>query len=327
MHPVKILLVDDDEEDFIITREILSGGPGGDMYQLYWCNRYEAAINSMLKGHYDIYLVDYRLGRHSGLDLLREAIKSNCLDPLIILTGKGDRKTDEEALMLGAADYLTKAEINFDTLTRAIRYALRHHNTIGQLKTSESKFRVLFERSKDPVIITDSTGTVYDANGSILSFLDTTFEELKKKNIISFFADPGDIEHFISQIQRYGVVKDLELEIVTSRGRRKHCRVWSFIQILQHGNSELYYTIIHETEKSTNEIKIPDDFAESFTRLMAEEVYTPLSSINFATEELLNNLDKQNPELISIINKNCERIRTITSSLISASRKHGKQKV
>ena len=95
MDTVNILLVDDDEDDFILTKDILRENVSRQNYNLTWCNNFSEAINAMLKGHYDIYLVDYRLGRDSGMDLLNEAIKSNCTEPIIMLTGKGDFKIDE----------------------------------------------------------------------------------------------------------------------------------------------------------------------------------------------------------------------------------------
>src|SRR5690606_4647895 len=139
MKPIKVLLVDDDEDDFILTQDILSENPRSQNYELSWCNNYSDAINAMLKRRYDVYLVDYRLGKYSGIDLLHEAVRSNCSQPIIILTGKGDLKIDEEALKVGAADYLVKGEIDSISLERSIRYALEHHKALEALKVSENK--------------------------------------------------------------------------------------------------------------------------------------------------------------------------------------------
>src|SRR6476620_4957523 len=118
LKPVRVLLVDDEEDDYILTRDIFNEIPQRERYQLNWINNYEEGINAMLKSHYDIYLVDYRLGKYTGLDLLHEAIRSNVSDPIIILTGKGDAKVDEQALQTGAADYLVKDQISPYTIER-----------------------------------------------------------------------------------------------------------------------------------------------------------------------------------------------------------------
>ncbi len=323
MHLIKILLVDDDEDDFLLTRNILSSGNDGNYYEVSWCNNYTEAINAMLKSHYDIYLVDYRLGKHSGLDLLYEATKSNCTEPIIIFTGRGDSKIDEEALRIGAADYLTKDEINSEILARTIRYALRHHKALSQLKNSENKFRALFERSKDPIMITDSDGIIYEANEAAIRFMDTTFEELIRKNSNDFYKNLSDREIFCAAMEQYGSVKDLELEIISALGKTKYCSISSFLQISQHGHKEFYYSILHDItyrkiqeQKSLYEEKI--ESIGHLTRIVANEIYSPLSNINFATEELKNNSEGRDENmLIDIIRKNCERINEITSSILA----------
>ena len=228
MSTVKILLVDDDEDDFILTKDILSENSHIQKYELSWCNSFSEAINAMLKSRYDIYLVDYRLGKDSGMDLLNEAIKSNCTEPIIMLTGKGDLKIDQEAMQLGAADYLVKDTISGPTLERAIRYALAHNQTLQQLKVSESKFRIMFERSKDTMLITNSQGRIIDANTAALSFFETNRSELLKTNAASLYKNKEDRARYIKTINAEGSITDLEVEMVTLSGKIKFCNVIIF---------------------------------------------------------------------------------------------------
>jgi diguanylate cyclase (GGDEF)-like protein len=122
---IKILLVDDDEDDYILTRDMLSEAGGG-RYVLEWVSTYEAGLQAIKSNIYDVCLLDYRLGNHTGLELLREAIASGCKAPIIFLTGKGTQEVDMEAMKAGAADYLNKKEITPQLLERSIRYALEH---------------------------------------------------------------------------------------------------------------------------------------------------------------------------------------------------------
>ena len=69
--PVKVLLVDDDEDDYIITRDLISG-IGGHRYQLQWISHYHEALETIKLRAHDIYLLDFRLGelwRYRGLVL------------------------------------------------------------------------------------------------------------------------------------------------------------------------------------------------------------------------------------------------------------------
>ena len=84
-------------------------------------------------GAYDVYLLDFRLGRHSGLDLLREVRRLGVSAPIILLTGQGQRELDHAAMQAGAADYLEKSRLDATLLERAIRYALQQKRYEEQL--------------------------------------------------------------------------------------------------------------------------------------------------------------------------------------------------
>ena len=120
--PVRVLMVEDDEDDFLLTREHLAEIPGG-RFDLDRAATFQAGLDAIARNEHDVYLLDYRLDGHDGLELLREAIRRGCRAPLILMTGVGDQEVDLEAMRAGAADYLVKDQINGPTLERSIRYA------------------------------------------------------------------------------------------------------------------------------------------------------------------------------------------------------------
>jgi two-component system, cell cycle sensor histidine kinase and response regulator CckA len=69
--PIKVLLVDDDEDDFILTRDFFSEIKR-QRYELEWASSYEKALETIANRDHDVYLFDYRLGGRSGLELLKE---------------------------------------------------------------------------------------------------------------------------------------------------------------------------------------------------------------------------------------------------------------
>jgi signal transduction histidine kinase len=142
---IKILLVDDDEEDFIITKNIVSKIRGRE-YSLKWTSSFEEAMNSIYNSLYDVFLIDYRLGAHSGLELIKNAVENGCSHPLILLTGQGDIEIDEKAMKAGASDYLVKGTFNAEQLDRSIRYSIEHALNIQEIKKLNSE---LEERVKN----------------------------------------------------------------------------------------------------------------------------------------------------------------------------------
>lgn len=121
--PVKVLLVDDDEDDFVITRELLAEIPVG-VFELEWAATAEAGLIAIHETRPDVCLVDYRMGAHSGLDFMRLAFERGLDVPMIMMTGQGDHDLDVQATRIGAADYLVKGEVGPVLLERALRHAM-----------------------------------------------------------------------------------------------------------------------------------------------------------------------------------------------------------
>lgn len=130
--PLRILLVEDDEDDFVLTRDLLAE-IAGVVPELMWVDAYDRALPIMARNQFDVYLLDYRLGPHDGLSLLREAIAQGCWGPIILLTGHGDHDIDLDAMRAGATDYLVKDEITAPLLDRAIRYSTEQKRTEREL--------------------------------------------------------------------------------------------------------------------------------------------------------------------------------------------------
>src|SRR2546427_9000176 len=120
---LKVLLVEDDEDDYVLAREFLAEIRGAN-FQLDWMGDYAAGLEAIQKDEHDVYLVDYRLGKDSGLELLRAAIGRGCQAPVILLTALGDHHVDSEAIKAGAADYLVKGQFDAPLLERSIRHSI-----------------------------------------------------------------------------------------------------------------------------------------------------------------------------------------------------------
>jgi signal transduction histidine kinase len=121
--PLKVLLIDDDEDDYVVTQELLEEAEIS-RFELDWVCTYDRGLAAIAANHHQVYLLDYRLGPDSGLELLKAALAQGCSQPLILLTGLGDHAIDQAAMKLGAADYLVKGQIDTPLLERSIRHAL-----------------------------------------------------------------------------------------------------------------------------------------------------------------------------------------------------------
>jgi two-component sensor histidine kinase len=128
---IKLLLVDDDEDYFILAREILKEIDNTN-YVLEWAETYEDAIKMIQMNKYDAYLFDYNLGQRSGIDLLEDTVIIDSKTPVIMLTGKGDIDIDTQAMRAGATDYLNKRHLKPELLERSIRYAIQNKGLLNE---------------------------------------------------------------------------------------------------------------------------------------------------------------------------------------------------
>jgi len=182
----RVLLIEDDEDDYILTSELL-GDVKGTQYEINWISKYADALAIMLVDNYDVCLIDYRLGEGTGIELLREARAGGCRTPMILLTGQGDKEIDFEAAEAGAADYLVKGDIKSSVLERAIRYAVAHGRTLETLSESENRFRSIFKSANDAIILTDSQGKIISWNKTAQTIFGYTETEILGQTLSILF--------------------------------------------------------------------------------------------------------------------------------------------
>ncbi|RYG46311.1 hybrid sensor histidine kinase/response regulator [bacterium] len=136
--PLRVLLIDDDEDDFLLTRDILiEGGKGG--FAVDHESTAEGGLARIATGVHDVILLDYSLGVVDGLSVLEAAVGGGCDRPIIMLTGQEDQELAQRALRLGAADYMAKGRIDYEGLSRAIRYSLERKSLENRLRRFNSE--------------------------------------------------------------------------------------------------------------------------------------------------------------------------------------------
>lgn len=161
--PIRVLVVDDDENDFFVVSRLLTRNTFAE-YQLEWAPSYIAGLEALERGGHDIAIVDYRLGMETGLELVRMAQAKNVDLPVVLLTGHDSLEIDRESTRAGAADYLCKNGLTTGQLERSIRYALRHGNTLSELRKSQNQLELFMHNVPCAVAICDSDGKVLFQN-------------------------------------------------------------------------------------------------------------------------------------------------------------------
>ena len=210
---IKILLIEDDEDDYILTLDTLNEIPGK-MYELDWVANYEEGLKAISSNSFDVFLLDYRLGKESGLDLLKKMNLVVESGPIILLTGQGDRELDFEAMEAGASDFLVKADLNPDLLDRSIRYAIQQFKTIHQLRKKEDELQQL--NANLEMLVQKRTSELNHAHNELKKAFETERELSQLKGrLVSMasheFKTPlSTILSSLSLIERYTELPDIE---------------------------------------------------------------------------------------------------------------------
>ncbi|WP_165073838.1 hybrid sensor histidine kinase/response regulator [Paludisphaera rhizosphaerae] len=121
---IRLMLIDDDEEDYILARDLLAE-IADVRFELDWLADADRAVEAVCEGSHDLYLIDYSLGDRDGLSVIREAVARGAPAPMILLTGLHERTIDLDAMRAGAADFLEKNRLSATLLERSIRYSLQ----------------------------------------------------------------------------------------------------------------------------------------------------------------------------------------------------------
>jgi PAS domain S-box-containing protein len=321
---IRILIIDDDEDDYFITSEFLK------QIQEYkivsdWCYKFNDAVEQVKKGGFNLYFVDYRLGAKTGIDFLKEAVRLGCEEPIVLLTGKGNKDVDIEAMQIGATDYLIKTELNADKLERCIRYSLERTAYLKALRANERKYRNIFELSKDAVFIANTDLLFMDVNQATSDLFGFSREEMLQKSVYDLIWDEADTKMLQQAMDEEGEVNDFELEMKTAEGDRKTC-IFSISPAPEATGDVHFQGLIHDitnlrrAEKANLQIEKLGATGR-LVRTLAHEVRNPLNNINMSVEQLVDSgSPEEAPVFLDIIQRNSKRIGDIITELLDSSR-------
>jgi diguanylate cyclase (GGDEF)-like protein len=121
---LRILIVDDDPEDILLTESLLREGLKGVAIEVDKAGSFTEGVSHVERAHYDVCFFDYQLGEKTGLDLVRCVRNKGVDTPVVFLAGQGGEEVAVEVMKLGAADYLPKSRLTENLIRRSVHYAI-----------------------------------------------------------------------------------------------------------------------------------------------------------------------------------------------------------
>jgi two-component system, sporulation sensor kinase E len=325
LEKIKILYVDDDPDDFFFVSSLLKSITDT-TYELEGATSFEEAIPK-LDQSFDLFLVDYRLGKDTGLELIHEIKSIRKHTPVIMLTGMSTGKIDREALTLGASDYLIKGEFDAHTLDRTLRYAIRDAQLMESLTSAAVKFRSIFELASDPFLLMDNEGKILEVNPAFLkkfgvkAYNPDSEESFSFKNLLTEKSSRQELEDLFFNGQE---LYELEALMTVNQGHT----INSLISIVKQ-EAGIFQVLI----KDLSAIKAKEEedlnlkkFSSTgrIARILAHEVKNPLTTILLSADQLHLELPEsvlaESGDLIDVIRRNCDRINHLVTQLLESTR-------
>ena len=323
--PIRVLVIDDDEDDFKLIHDFIQGIPQQKI-EVDWCSSYKKGSSALRHSTHDIYFIDYLLGVKTGIDLLKEAVENDCKEPIILLTGRGNQKVDLEAMRSGAADYLIKSQLTSEQLDRCIRYSLERASTLKDSRASERQFRSIFERSKDMIFIADRLLNFKNLNAAASDLFQYSPNELLRLNFAQLFARTADKKEILTKLEEQGEVIDYKIDLVGKDHISKSCILSASVESDPAGNTYIQ-GIVHDISvlNRVEEIKLQSEKLEAkgmVIRTLAHEIRNPLHNIILSTGYLKSETTIENQEFLNVIERNSKRINELINELMDSNQYH-----
>lgn len=323
-HIIRVLLINNNNRDYEAIEKALNAIKNT-KYKLEQEPNYEKALDAISKDLHDVYIVDFQLENHTGLDLIQEVVLRDIKVPVIIYAEDDDEDLDVFSMKQGAADYIVKSEITPALLERSIRYSYNNNEHIKKITESEYKFRSLFERSVDALFIASKEYNIEEVNDSFLKLMDCTRESINKITLPDIFHKNEDYLYFIDSILREYPLRGWEVVLVTPKGKKIECQLAAVPLYNFRGNITGYQCIIHDLtlrKRAERELLHAEllSVTGKMARSMAHEVRNPLTNLTLALEQLKSEINNDEAEMLGdIIGRNAKRIDTIITEMLNNS--------
>ncbi len=163
---MKILIIEDEE----ILRFSFKSLLAKEGYEVQTAEDYNSAFQIISEFTPDLIIADIILGKHTGIDILRDVKKAGLQAPVVMITGKPSIKTASEAVRLGAYDYLSKP-VEKEDLLKIAQQALRYRAILDEKERAEAekeKYRsdleTIFASVQEGIVTVNTQMKVMKAN-------------------------------------------------------------------------------------------------------------------------------------------------------------------
>lgn len=197
----------------------------------------------------------------------------------------------EHRIDLDGNDELTELSGSVDSLARLMAADIsERERSQNSLLESEKQYRLLFEDSRDAILVMRPSGDIADANQATLDLLGYTRKQLGALHAREMFANPDDWDRFRAEVAKRASLRDFEARFRTKDGSVIDCLFTATAQQTRRGEITSYQSIIRDITKQKLSEKLLAEYSQNLERRVAErtqELSRTLEDLQAAQAQLV----------------------------------------
>jgi PAS domain S-box-containing protein len=200
------------------------------------------------------------------------------LDEYVLLPLRGESKQLLGLLVAGNTAEMARYQawiepdsepvVGLANLASQTSTAINNANFYQALRTSEQKYRTLFEDSRDAIFISTPAGQFLDVNQAMLDLFGYTRAEITDLNAGQVYVNPTGRAEFQQAIEQTGSVRDYEVQLQKKDGTAIDCLLTATVRRADDGHILAYQGIVRDI----TERKRAQQLLEDYSRTLEEEV-------------------------------------------------------
>jgi PAS domain S-box-containing protein len=204
-------------------------------------------------------------------DLLQSQQIQSCLSTVI---PRSDRPYGVLMVASSLESQFEPCDEAFVEHVAALLGELLHQQTAKQaLRRSETKYRRLFNDSRDALFIVAPDGEILAANPAAHEMFGYEAWEVKAQDL---YVDPSDRLEFRQQLEAQGFIEDFETKMKHRDGTEMHCLMTSTARWNAEGHAEAYQTIVRDItahKRAEEALRASEERFRTFTEKALVGVY------------------------------------------------------
>jgi PAS domain S-box-containing protein len=231
----------------------------------------------------------------------------------------------DSASILGAIIDITERKEHEQELEKI---TIEQSLTIKELDENERKYRLLFERSIDPIFLASGNLVMLDMNHAFLRLFGYNTSMNGTIPIENIFSQPEDYRYFMKTMNENAQIRDYEVSLMTSGGIPKICLVNCVFIPDQAAEFYTYQGIVRDLslrKQAETDMLLAErlSLTGKIARTIAHEVRNPLTNLTLALDQLRSEIPVTNESAAiytGIIERNVSRIEQLMTEMLNSSR-------